>query len=215
MVDVVYVCGLPGVGKNTVLKELESILRAEGCQRNFRVVGFGDEMLSVVNEDVGIIERHGRVGRDEIREKLSYEEQKACIFRTMSRLIRKYDELDLLFLHGHSVLETPYGYLSGFPTVLYQTMRDLFFEHSFNLAMLVHITAKPEEIKRRREADRHRRRRPEAVEVIERYLRLTEMAMYSIALNLYIPLVIIENKEGRVRDAAEELYAALKKRGIA
>ncbi|MFQ6055234.1 MAG: AAA family ATPase [Methanosarcinales archaeon] len=207
MVKVVYVCGLPGTGKNTVLAKVMERIQSN---KDIKVVSFGDVIDEVVKKDFPELE----VQRDKIRTAFSYEEQKSIIYNALSKIIHRFNDSEVLFLHGHSVLSTHYGYLPGFPTILYKSIKDFYSETPFNISLLVHIIAKPEEIAERRKKDKTRNRDIESITEIKNHLELSTMAIHSIAFNMFVPLIILTNSDGCLDKVADEFCRVLVNREV-
>lgn len=205
--NLVYVCGIPATGKNTILKELMQNISTE---KDIRIVSFGDVIKEYVQEKYP--ERFQ--GRDKIRTTFSYTEQKSIISRALVRILDSYYKSDIVILHGHSILNTHYGYLPGFPTIIYRSIQEYYPERAFPISLLVHIIAKPEHIFDRRNKDTTRERDIESLEEIKNHLDLSTIAMNSIAFNMFVPLLIADNSNERLASVIDQLCKAFVGREI-
>lgn len=179
-------------------------------EKTIEVVSFGDAIKNVVDEKYP--ERS--MNRDKIRTSFGYKDQKNIIHAALLKIIDKYGESDAVFLHGHSILATHYGYLPGFPTILYKSIQSFYAEKSYSISLLVHLMANPEDILKRRKSDATRERDLETHTEIENRLNLSTMAMNSIAFNLYVPLLILDNSDGQSEIAIDKFMTGLVGRGV-
>lgn len=174
------------------------------------IVSFGDAIKDVVNKKYP--ERS--MNRDKIRTSFGYKDQKNIIHAALLNIMDAYNETDAVFLHGHSILVTHYGYLPGFPTILYKSIQSYYAEKSHNISLLVHLIANPEDILKRRKNDATRERDLETHKEIENRLNLSTLAMNSIAFNLYVPLLILDNSDGQYEIAIDNFLKGLVGRGV-
>ena len=122
--------GVPGAGKTTVLKGLES---------DYEIVNYGDLMLEIEKKEFGIKDR------DEMR-KLPIEKQKMAQKMVAEHLAKMEGKV---ILDTHCSVATPSGYYPGVPFE---------FLKLWTVESLVYITATPDELKERRESDPTRKR---------------------------------------------------------
>lgn len=122
--------GLPGAGKTTVLK---------GLQTDYKLLNYGDLMFEIEKEKYGI------ENRDDMR-KLPIEKQK----EVQQLVARKLEtEHGKLILDTHCSVSTPKGFYPGLPFDFLQGLK---------VDALVLITANVEEIAKRRTDDPSRKR---------------------------------------------------------
>ncbi len=122
--------GVPGAGKTTVLK---------GLQSGYRVVNYGDLMLEIEKREFGVKDR------DEMR-KLPIEKQKLAQKLVAEALAKMPGKV---ILDTHCSVATPSGYYPGLPFE---------FLRMWEVEALVYVTASVQELKARRENDPTRKR---------------------------------------------------------
>jgi adenylate kinase len=98
---IVIVVGVPGVGKTSVINEAKKYLKYE-----FKVVNTGDIMFELAKEKYNIN------NRDEIRKKLTFEQQKEIQKEAIKRIKEMEKENDII-LDTHLVIESYEGYIPG------------------------------------------------------------------------------------------------------
>ena len=98
---IVLVVGVPGVGKTSVINEAKKYLKYE-----FKVINMGDIMFELVKEKYNIN------NRDEIRKKLTFEQQKEIQKEAIKRIKEMEKESDII-LDTHLVIENYEGYIPG------------------------------------------------------------------------------------------------------
>jgi len=98
---IVIVVGVPGVGKTSVINEAKKYLKYE-----FKVVNTGDLMFELAKEKYNIN------NRDEIRKKLTFEQQKEIQKEAIKRIKEMEKESDII-LDTHLVIESYEGYITG------------------------------------------------------------------------------------------------------
>jgi adenylate kinase len=126
----IIVMGLPGAGKTTVLKGVES---------DYKIVNYGDLMLEIEKEKFGVKDR------DEMR-KLPIEKQKEAQRMVYERLSQMEGKV---ILDTHCSVSTPKGFFPGVP---------LDYLKMLKVDALVLITADVEEVLKRRAEDPSRKR---------------------------------------------------------
>jgi len=98
---IVIVVGVPGVGKTSVINEAKKYLKYE-----FKVINTGDIMFELAKEKYNIN------NRDEIRKKLTFEQQKEIQKEAIKRIKEMEKESDII-LDTHLVIESYEGYIPG------------------------------------------------------------------------------------------------------
>jgi len=98
---IVIVVGVPGVGKTSVINEAKKYLKYE-----FKVVNTGDIIFELAKEKYNIN------NRDEIRKKLTFEQQKEIQEEEINRIKEMEKEGDII-LDTHLVIESYEGYIPG------------------------------------------------------------------------------------------------------
>ncbi len=126
----IIVMGLPGAGKTTVLKSLNT---------DYKILNYGDLMLEVEKEHFNVKDR------DDMR-KLPIEKQKKAQKMVYEKLSK---EAGKTILDTHCSISTPTGFLPGLP-----------FEYLKMLKVdaVVLVTADPKEVAARRATDPTRKR---------------------------------------------------------
>ncbi|MEM4272114.1 MAG: adenylate kinase [Candidatus Bilamarchaeaceae archaeon] len=174
----IIVMGVPGAGKTTVLN---------GLKENARILNYGTLMFEVAAE------RYGIAHRDEIR-KLPVDKQRAVQKEVAEKLAK---EKGLVVLDTHCSVKTSKGYLPGLPFELLEKL---------DVDAVVLITAKPEEIFRRRQNDKTRMRSDDAtLESLKEHDAINKALLAIYAAHRGCPAKIIYNSDGQSEKASEEL----------
>lgn len=194
LVRTVVVVGIPGVGKTTVLNVAVNELLSKGYV--VKVINFGDYMLQELTQR-GLVR-----SRDEIRllplkiqrevqemvaKRIRYEIDSECKLRSES----------IFFIDTHAVVKTSTGYWSGLPRhVIEHLMPDI----------VVVIEASVDEILNRQIRDKSRERSDyRDPRLLSDLLIMNRMFAISSATLVGVPVYILYNREGSVREAALEL----------
>ncbi|MEM3781706.1 MAG: AAA family ATPase [Candidatus Micrarchaeaceae archaeon] len=185
MAKLLIVFGTQGAGKSNVVSGVSDIAK---------VVNMGDEMLSIAA-------LQGVTNRDELRKLHAYSE-KSQEWRL--KILPKIKAMrGTVVLDTHASIKLADRYTPGL------TLRDV--EALAGTAKgIVYVDATTEEVMRRRAQDGARARERDNPDEIEthRSINLALASFFSAYLN--IPLYIIHNKEGSLREAQERLRAILK-----
>ncbi len=181
--------GVPGVGATTVADETSEDVE-------FEVVNFGSVMFEVAKQD-GLVEN-----RDEIR-KLPQEKQREIQADAGEKISdRAENEEGDLFVDTHCTIKTPSGYLPGLPEWVLRPLEP---------DVIVLVEADPDEILLRRLDDIEERKRDiEGSKEIDQHQQLNRSAAASYATITGSTVKIIENHDGQVEKAAEELKNLIK-----
>ncbi len=146
------VMGLPGAGKTTVLKGLDT---------DYQILNYGDLMLEIEKEKFGVKDR------DDMR-RLPIEKQKEAqglVYEKLSKMEGK------IILDTHCSVSTPKGFFPGVPLDYLRMLR---------VDALVLITADVEEVAKRRAEDPTRKRDVDDVALHDR-MNHAYLATYSAA----------------------------------
>ncbi|HEC88156.1 MAG TPA: adenylate kinase [Thermoplasmata archaeon] len=177
------ISGIPGAGKTTVLNEMLKIL-------SFEVINYGDVMFNMAKE-------YGIKDRDEMR-KLPYSKQ----IEIQKRAAEKISEKDNVIIDTHCTIKTPYGYMPGLP---YNILKILKPER------IILIEANPDEIEKRREKDKDiRERDEESIEEMRLHQLMNRISAMSYAVLIGATVKIIENRQGKLKEAVNELVKTLR-----
>jgi adenylate kinase len=189
----IIVAGIPGVGKTTILKQLETV--AQERKVPLKIVNFGNVMNDLFKKNGKEIHRD-RMRREDIATQARVQEQAA-------RNIAKTPGNSALVVDTHMFVRTVDGIWPGTPRkVLEQLQPD----------MIVLIEAEPEEIAKRRTEDSTRYRDSGSVEDAKADLQWSRYMASVNAVLAGVPIQIVHNKDGQQRQTAIELLALIEKR---
>lgn len=191
---VVVVTGVPGVGKTTVLSHLQELAKEKGVK--VMVANFGTYMLETALKE-GLVK-----SRDEIRKlplRMQLELQALAAKRIVEDAVGELGEDGFLIVDTHALVKTPAGYWPGLPRHVLDHLKP---------DMIVIIEASPEEIAARQARDAGRYRADVGgLEGIKRLMENARAAGFASAIHYASTVSFVENKEGRAREAAEQLLS--------
>jgi len=182
MADIIVVTGTPGAGKTTVL--MAAI--AKIGQEKVKVINFADSMLKV-GESLGLGGNH-----DAIR-KLPTEQQRDLQKRAAGAIAA--ETFEKVIVDTHCTINTPEGYLPGMPEWVVKAL---------NPRVIVLVEAPPEEISGRRQTDKSRVRDEEDIRYILLQQDINRAAAFAYAALSGATVKIIENRNNKLEDAADE-----------
>jgi len=187
----VVVTGIPGVGKTTVLNELQELAR----QNNFdlAVLNFGTVMSEIMRE-LG-----KNMHRDEMRQQ-TIETQKKTQDLAAREIMNRGGPSPIL-IDTHMFVRTSSGMWAGLP----QNVLDIIKPQLFVL-----IEASPENIAARRRGDLDRKREQSLAEEIAFDLEWSRATAAASAVETGAPVKVIRNDTGRQKQAALELFQAVR-----
>jgi adenylate kinase len=185
---ILIVVGVPGVGKTTVIKKVETLLNKSGDKNS--VVVFGTIMLSEAKK-MGISDR------DDLR-KLNVNEQKELQNKASDYIRTIKDEI--IIVDTHLFIRTPSGFLPGIPENVIKKLKP---------TNLVLITASPEEIMERRATDNSRERDLISIEDINRELDLARSMISTISVLSSAPFEIVNNRSNMLESASNRILEIL------
>ena len=185
------VTGIPGVGKTTVLNELQELAR----QNNFdlAVLNFGTVMSEIMRE-LG-----KNMHRDEMRQQ-TIETQKKTQDLAAREIMNRGGPSPIL-IDTHMFIRTSSGMWAGLP----QNVLDIIKPQLFVL-----IEASPENIAARRRGDLDRKREQSLAEEIAFDLEWSRATAAASAVETGAPVKVIRNDTGRQKQAALELFQAVR-----
>ena len=192
MPGTIIVAGIPGVGKTTVLRELESMVSEKKVP--LRIVNFGDVMNQLFKKQGKAVHRD-HMRRQDINEQTRIQLQAA---RTIARLSGKSSKL----VDTHMFVRTVDGLWPGTPRRVLEALHP---------DLIVLVEADPEEVARRRTVDTSRERESKTVADAKADL---EWSRYMASVNAVlagVPIQIVMNHEGQQRQAAEDLLRTIEK----
>ena len=184
----IVIVGIPGVGKTTVVAKLVELIKKK--RRDVRVVSFGTEMLKRA--------RMRKIkNRDELRG-MSRDEQSE-IQREAAEAIRRIKS-SILVIDTHAFIATPSGYYPGLPSPILDIIRPTHF---------ISLTARPEKIYSRREADKTRNRDINSISLIKRELSIQDAMLSSCAVHSGAPVMPVLNRDGKVVESARQILRTM------
>lgn len=187
---VAVLTGIPGVGKTTVADEANEILTERDAE--YEVVSFGTVMLEVARDE-GLVEE-----RDEMR-KLPSDDQRRVQEQAGERIAERAEDANVM-VDTHCAIKTPEGYLPGLPEWVLRGLQP---------DVIVLVEANPDEILFRRLDDETRARDFENTSEIATHQEMNRNAAMSYATLTGATVKLVENPDGGVDEAAEELADAL------
>jgi len=183
----IILTGIPGVGKTTILNELQKLAEEKGIK--LTVLNYG----TVMNE---LFEKYDRkISRDEIRRQ-QISVQKKIQDRAAQILARKMRS-PITIIDTHMFIRTKTALWSGLPESVLSRLKP---------SLIVLVEAPPEEIARRRRSDTTRMRDDLTMEEVRFDLEWSRATASACAVSTGAPVKIISNKTGKQREAAEELF---------
>jgi adenylate kinase len=182
------IVGIPGVGKTTVISEVEAILEGKGLKAE--TVVFGSLMFEEAK-------RKGVKNRDEMRN-LSIEEQRNLQKGAAKRIARMKERI--VIIDTHLFIRTSEWYYPGVPMSVTQIVRP---------THLLLIIAEAGEILMRRQADMTRNRDLPSEEEIQREIDISRIMIVSLANLTGSPFTIIKNDNNQANKAAQDIVSIL------
>jgi len=188
---IVIVVGVPGVGKTSVINEAKKYLKYE-----FKVVNTGDIMFELAKEKYNIN------NRDEIRKKLTFEQQKEIQKEAIKRIKEMEKENDVI-LDTHLVIENYEGYIPGMLREYAEILRP---------DGIVVIISDPDKIFVRRLKDIQIRGRD--IENLKRIEIQQNLTIYFTTIFMFEYSTVVEvinNEEGLLEESAKKFAEFLNK----
>ncbi|MEM7826504.1 MAG: adenylate kinase [Candidatus Aenigmatarchaeota archaeon] len=164
----ILVVSVPGGGKSTVLQFVKEKLPEA------KVVTAGDLFLEIASEKYGIKDR------DELRKKLTLEQQREIQEIVAEKISKMNDEI--LLINTHVTIKTPYGYFHALSEKTMRIMRP---------DLIVLLEFSPEDVLERRLNDKSRRRDIESLEEIEEHQSVNRQVAIDVASEFECPVKII------------------------
>jgi adenylate kinase len=184
----VVIVGIAGVGKTTVVNKIVEILN--GRKKSVSVHSFGTVMFEEAK-------KLGIENRDKLR-KLSVDKQRQ-LQKMAAKKIADIDD-NVVIIDTHAFIATKEGFYPGLPSHVLEELRP---------ANFISISARPEEIYNRRMQDETRSRDIVSIEGIKRELAVQDAMLSSCAVITGSPFKSIQNSEGKVEEAADEVINAI------
>ncbi len=188
----VILAGAPGVGKTTVqnvaLEQLQTV-------KPVKVATFGDYMFEAAQRSQLV------QNRDEMRTKIPREKYKELQRKAAEQIAHDAKDRNII-VNTHLSMATSFGLIPGLPLEILKLL---------DPKIIIIVEADPSEIALRQKEDKARERSDfgdsNKLESFQNYSRSCAAA-YSVAQN--IPVKIIINKQGKIRDSSNELIEVLK-----
>jgi adenylate kinase len=186
------VTGIPGVGKTTVLNELQDL--AKQNRTNLSVLNFGTIMNEILRE-LG-----KQMNRDEMRDQ-DIETQRKAQELAANEISNRAGQ-GIVVVDTHMFVKTSVGMWAGLPQNMLEKLKP---------RLLVLIEADPEQIAGRRKGDTGRKREDALREEIKFDLEWSRATAAASAVTTGSPVKVIRNDAGRQKQAAQELFEAMRK----
>jgi len=190
MRKVVILTGVPASGGTTVTKKAMEKLAAHG--QVFKMVTYSDVMLDEA------LQRRWVETRDDIRklDPVRQRELQKIAARTISKMAT-----NPLVVDTHATIRTPTGYLPGLPTWVLDELKP---------ELILIVETAPEEIIRRRNADKSRKRDAQDEIGVQEHQQVNKAICMAYAAYTGAAVKILQNPDGKLGQAVAELVATLK-----
>ena len=193
MPGTIIVAGIPGVGKTTILQELDAVAKEKKVP--LKIINFGNVMNDLFKKRGKEIHRD-RMRREDIATQARVQEQAA-------RNIAKTPGNSALVVDTHMFVRTSDGIWPGTPRRVLEAL---------NPDMIILIEAEPEEIAKRRTDDSTRYRDSGSVEDARADLQWSRYMASVNAVLAGVPIQIVHNRDGQQRQTALDLLTMIEKR---
>ncbi|MGB8312733.1 MAG: adenylate kinase [Halobacteriota archaeon] len=190
MTHVIILTGVPASGGTTVTKHAIKKLEAEG--ERFEMVTYSDIMLEEA------LLRNWVAARDDIR-KMDPARQKELQIIAAKKIAEMKTEL--IIIDTHATVRTAKGYLPGLPIWVLDELKP---------EMIIVVESFEEQILRRRSADKSRMRDVQDVAGVREHQEVNRATCMAYAFYTGATVKILQNKDGKLSDAVEELTNALR-----
>src|SRR6266516_1049914 len=193
MPETTNVAGIPGVGKTTVLQELDSVAKEKKVP--LKIINFGNVMNDLFKKSGKTIHRdHMR------REDITLQSR---IQQRAARVIPQTPGNSALVVDTHMFVKTTDGIWPGTPRKVLEAL---------DPNIIVLIEADPEEIARRRAADTTRYRDGGGVDDAKADLQWSRYMASANAVLAGVPIQIVHNRDGQQRQTALDLLDIIQNR---
>lgn len=183
--------GIPGVGKTTVLNELQDL--AKQNKLNLTVLNYGS-LMNEIMRDLG-----KELHRDKMRQQ-SIETQRKVQELAAAEITNRAGA-GTAVVDTHMFIRTTSGMWAGLPQNVLERLGP---------KLLVLIEADPEQIANRRRADTDRMREQSLAEEIAFDLEWSRATAAASAVVTGSPVKVIRNDAGKQKQAAQELFDAIR-----
>lgn len=193
MPGTIIVAGIPGVGKTTVLQELERVAKEKEVP--LKIINFGNVMNDLFKK------RGQAIHRDHMRKQDIDLQSK--IQQQAARIIAKTPGNSALVVDTHMFVKTIDGIWPGTPRKVLEAL---------DPSMIILIEADPEAIASRRASDTTRYRDGGGVEEAKSDLQWSRYMASANAVLAGVPIQIVNNHDGQQRQTAIDLLELIQKR---
>lgn len=183
----IIMVGIAGVGKTTLLDAVLRLLQSKGMTA--KVISFGTAMLDEARLS-------GTTDRDALRHLPAGEQER--LQRIAAERIAAMDG-DLVIVDTHAFVNTRFGYYPGLPKPVLSLLRPTSY---------ISVSAKPEEIYRRRVNDATRHRDRVSVSDIKQEMGMQSAMVSACAVLSGSPVKMVMNRDGEVEKAANDVIRA-------
>ena len=184
----IILVGIPGVGKTTLLTTMVEILKDN--KKNVVVINYGSLMFDVAKEN-------GLTDRDQLRKLSVFEQQR--LQKLAAEQISNHEE-EVVIIDTHAFVNSPEGYYPGLPEHVLKIIKPTNF---------VSVSAKPEEIYKRRMKDDTRNRDKITLANIKKELDVQSGMMSACAVITGSPVRLVLNGEGKIDETADKIIKAI------
>ena len=182
------ILGIPGVGKTTIISEVEDIFEEKGLKAE--TVVFGSLMFEEAK-------KKGLKTRDDMR-KLPIEDQRNLQEDAAKRIAEMRERI--VIIDTHLFIRTAEWYYPGIPMNVTNIIRP---------THLILVIANPQEILMRRQADSTRRRDLSTGAEIQHEVEVSRIMIVSSANMTGSPFTILENQKNQARKVAQDIVRLL------
>ncbi len=193
MPGTIIVAGIPGVGKTTVLQELETVAREKSVP--LKIINFGNVMNDLFKK------RGTTIHRDHMRRQDI--DLQSRIQQQAARIISRTPGKSALVVDTHMFVKTTDGIWPGTPRKVLEAL---------DPSMIILIEADPQEIARRRASDATRYREGGGIEEAKADLAWSRYMASANAVLAGVPIQIVQNRDGQQRQTAIDLLDIIQKR---
>ncbi len=193
MPGTIIVAGIPGVGKTTVLQELDNV--AQEKKVPLKIINFGN----VMNE---LFTKSGKtIHRDHMRKEDI--DLQSRIQQQAARIISKTPGKSALVVDTHMFVKTTDGIWPGTPRKVLEAL---------DPSMIILIEADADEIAKRRSTDATRYRDGSNIDDAKSDLQWSRYMASANAVLAGVPIQIVHNRDGQQRQTAIDLLEVIQKR---
>lgn len=185
----VIIVGIPGVGKSSVVNKIVDSMSSDDMRTH--IVNYGTVMMEEASRLLGV------KTRDDMR-KLPVEDQRKLQVYAASKISSIQEEF--VVIDTHLFIVTREGFWPGMPMDVIQALRP---------THLVLVSASIEEISQRRKNDGTRLRDLGTLDSLRLELEAAKILLFASSLICGCPALIVNNADGKVDSAAQDIIEAV------